>query len=355
MMNARAVSLFAMALITLGATPCRAMGPLHEAAAFGNTAFVKDWIAKKRNLDVTYDEPTRGIEGNYARARGITALMTAARTGQLEVVKLLVEAGANLYAESTWPGGEHPRNAFDYAVEAGRVEVADHLWTRSDGVRFASRLPRQIAASCSQRCDDKFGTDARSNPALFLIGITRDEAVLGQGIGEALCYAQRPFEVLAFLEKHLPRFPKNTLHCISYQTMGQHRPSQERIAIASFLLQHGADPNDLFNNYFTPLMGAAAALDLEMVKLLLERGADANVRNSQGLTAISAAANSCTYGGEPAVLEPRQKAQLAVVEHLARAGAKLDASGSGPALLRNCCARKPQTSTQRRICEVFGL
>jgi hypothetical protein len=356
MMSARALSLFVMAIVTLGVTTCRAMGPLHEAAAAGNTEFVKGWISKKHNLDVTYDEPSRGIEGNYARARGVTALMTAARTGQLEVAKLLAEAGANLYAESTWPGGEHPRNAFDYAVEAGRIEVAEYLWGKADAARFARRLALHITASCSQRCDDKFGTDARSNLALFLIGITRDEAVLGKGISEAACLARRPLEVLAFLEKYLQRFPKNTLHCISYQTMGRHRPLQERIAIASFFLQHGADPNDLFNNYYTPLMGAAAAHDLEMVRFLLERGADPNARNADGLTAIAAAANSCTYGEDAAALEPKQKAQMAVVEYLAQAGAKpSQGAPSASVILRSCCTRKPQTLTQRRTCEVFGL
>ena len=73
----------------------------------------------------------------------------------------------------------------------------------------------------------------------------------------------------------------------------------------------------------TPLRGAAAAHDVEMLKFLLARGGDPNLPNGDGLTAIAVAANSCVYGGDAAQLELRQQPQLEV--------------------------------TQRRICGVFGL
>ncbi len=313
----RALCALAMVVIATAATTCYAMGPLHEAAATGNTEFVKSWISQKRNLDVTYDEPSVEVEGNYSRGRGITALMTAARTGQFEIVKLLVEGGADLYAESRWRDGSNPRTAFDYAVDTERVAIVEYLWTKSDGIRFASRLDQHIAASCRRSCDDKFGGDARSNLALFLISIARDDAALGKGLSEAACYAQQPLRLLAFLDKHAVRFPGNTLHCIAYNPAVRHlRSVQERIAIASFFLDHGADPNDL---PYTPLRGAAAAHDIEMVKFLLARGANPNLQGADGVTAIGAAANSCVYGGDAVQLEPRQKPQLAANMRAVRA------------------------------------
>ncbi|HKB24112.1 MAG TPA: ankyrin repeat domain-containing protein [Methylomirabilota bacterium] len=354
----RALCALAMVVIATAATTCYAMGPLHEAAATGNTEFVKSWISQKRNLDVTYDEPSVEVEGNYSRGRGITALMTAARTGQFEIVKLLVEGGADLYAESRWRDGSNPRTAFDYAVDTERVAIVEYLWTKSDGIRFASRLDQHIAASCRRSCDDKFGGDARSNLALFLISIARDDAALGKGLSEAACYAQQPLRLLAFLDKHAVRFPGNTLHCIAYNPAVRHlRSVQERIAIASFFLDHGADPNDL---PYTPLRGAAAAHDIEMVKFLLARGANPNLQGADGVTPMGAAANSCVYGGDAVQLEPRQKPQLAVIEYLAQAGsgAKLYATEGARSrlqILTSCCSRKPQTATQRRICELFGL
>ena len=366
----RALCALAMAVLAAGAATGHARTPLHEAAARGDTEFVKAWIAKKRNLDATYSESGGGLEGNYARTQRVTALMTAAQFAQFEVVKLLVDAGADLYAESRWRDGSNPRTAFDYAVilpysqaeyaaaSRRRAPIAEYLWTRSDRVRFASRLGEHIAQSCRALCDDKIGGDARSNLALYLIGITRDEAVLGKGIGDAACTAQQPLKVLEFLDRHQVRFPKNTLHCIAYHPTARHvHSTQVRIAAATFLLDRGADPNDLPH---TPLRGAASTHDLEMVKLLLARGAKPDLPNSDGMTAIAAAANSCVHGADTAQVEPRQKPQLAVIEHLLQAGAepKLAASGSARSQLRllaDCCNRKPHTATQRRICEVFGL
>ena len=354
--GSRGLCVIVVALVVAGATPSYALGPLHEAAATGDADVVKAWIARKRNLDVTYDEQSTGLEGNYSRARGLTALMLAARTGHVEIVTLLVEAGANLYAESRWRDGSNPRSAFDYAVASGRTAIAQYLWAKSDGIRLASRLDKHIAERCRESCNDAAGGDARSNLALFLIGIARDDAVLGKGISEAACYAQRPLEILAFLDKHAVRFPRNTLHCVAYHSMVRHlRSPQERIAIASFLLDRGADPNDLPH---TPLRGAAAAHDLEMVTLLLARGGDPNLRNADGVTAIGAAANSCVYGATAAQLAPQQNAQLAVIERLAQAGAVAKGNATERSrlqVLTTCCRRQPHTETQRRICEVFGL
>lgn len=354
------VTLGALVLATLltTATLVEAMGPLHEAALTGNTDVVRSWIARKRSLDVTYDEPSRGLEGNYARARGITALMVAAQVGRLEIATLLVEGGANLYAESRLRDGSDPRTAFDYAVTAGHLAIAEYLWTRSDGVRLAGRLDRHIFEACGRGCDDRFGTDARTNMALFLIGITRDERALGKGLGDAACFAAQPRRLLDFLARHRVPVPRNTLHCIAYNhTIREIRPVQDRLAVATFFLDRGADPNDF---PAPPLRGAAAAHDVEMVTLLLARGADPNLTAPDGMTPIAAAANSCVHGDIPAQAEPRQRSQLAVIERLVGAGAqtRLPTGGSAPAqlrLLKDCCARQPQTPTQRRICETFGL
>lgn len=361
----RALCAFAIVVIAVALTGCDdAMGPLHKAAATGDVEVVKSWIAKKRNLDAIYDEPSTGLEGNLSRKRGVTALMIAARVGQVEVVKLLIEGGANLYAESRWRDGSNPRNAFDEAVEnaveQGRIGVVEYLWTRSDGVRFASHLDQHIAASCRRTCDDKFGGDARTNLALFLISITRDDAALGKGISEAACYSQQPLRLLTFLDKHAVRFPRNTLHCMAYNPTVRHlRPLEERIAMASFLLDRGADIEDTGVG-FTPLMGASFGHEIGMVKFLLARGANPNARNSAGVTAIGVAANSCAYGGSAAEVEPRQEPQLAVINYLVQSGAdtKLYASENARSqlnILTSCCNRKPHSGTQRRICEVFGL
>lgn len=64
-MTATLVLRILLAIVVLGAIalPCRAMSPLHQAAATGDAEFVKTWIAKKRNLDQTYDEPSHEVFG----------------------------------------------------------------------------------------------------------------------------------------------------------------------------------------------------------------------------------------------------------------------------------------------------
>jgi ankyrin repeat protein len=346
----------ALVLATAASASARGIPPLHEAAATGNADVVNAWIAAKRNLDAPYDEPSTGIEGNYARMRGLTALMLAARAGHLEIVKRLVEAGANLYAESRLRDGSDPRSAFDHAVDGRHRAIVEYLWARSDGMQFARRLDRHIAATCALACTDKAGGDARSNLALMLIGFARDDAVRGRGISEAACYAREPLRVLAFLDKHAVRFPRNTLHCIAYHPVVRGvRSMPERIAVASFLLDRGADPNDLPH---TPLRGAAAAHDVEMVELLLARGGNVNLPNADGMTPLEAAANTCTYGGTAAQLEPIQRRQLTMIEHLLRAGAHVTPAASAGGrlhILSQCCRRGGLTPIQRRICEVFAL
>jgi uncharacterized protein len=55
------------------------------------------------------------------------------------------------------------------------------------------------------------------------------------------------------------------------------------------LLERGADPNVKQQMELTPLHGAASRGDIEMAKLLLENGADRNAHTSDGMTAADIA------------------------------------------------------------------
>ena len=84
-----------------------------------------------------------------------------------------------------------------------------------------------------------------------------------------------------------------------------------------FLLEHGADPNIQNDAGATALMWAAD--DLSKTRLLLEHGADANARSADGHTALSAA-----------VIRPGSGA---VIKELFDRGAKLAEASRGPSLL----------------------
>jgi len=200
----------ALTLMFLLAGCTSSVTPLHEAARSGNTEVVRSYVQAKRNLDPRWDEPSHGLEGNYARLIGLTPLMLAARYGQLEVAKLLVEGGADIYAQANTQLPGKPMTAFDFAVQEGHFGIAEYLWKKSDGVRLGTRLADQIASACRASCKEGAGTDAGSNLALFLISIAPDE-IAGAGVGAAACYSPQPLDLLAFVEKYSARPPRNTL------------------------------------------------------------------------------------------------------------------------------------------------
>src|SRR5690349_3534096 len=114
----------ALTLMFLLAGCSSPMTPLHEAARSGNADVVRSYVQAKRNLDPRWDEPTHGLEGNYARLVGLTPLMLAARYGQLDVATLLVEGGADLYAQANTQVPGEPLTAFDFAVQEGHLSIA---------------------------------------------------------------------------------------------------------------------------------------------------------------------------------------------------------------------------------------
>jgi ankyrin repeat protein len=346
-------------LLALFLAACQSeMTPLHIAAQSGDTAVVKQWIADRKNLDPRWDEASRGLEGNYARRVDITPLMLAAGNGQLETAKLLVEGGADLYAQANTQLKGEPITAFDFAVNGGSVPVADYLWNKAaDKTRLTTRLMNHVASACIAHCKPGAATDAKTNPALYLISIAPPE-IAGGGVGSAVCSSIKPLETLEFIEKHAERAPRNTLHCMAYQVYSRHRPVEERKAVLTWMLDHGAEVNGrLFGH--TPLRGAAAAHDLDTAKLLVERGADPKALDAEGLPPISGAANTCIHpapGGGPI---PQLDAELAMVEYL-RPMSDPSVYASPETLKKayligRCCSEKQQAPAQRRICEVFGL
>jgi ankyrin repeat protein len=349
-------SLLGAALLIAG---CRSgMTPLHIAAQSGDTTVVRQWIADRKNLDPRYEEASRGLEGNYARLVDVTPLMLAAGNGQLETVTLLVEGGANIYAQANTQLKGEPLTAFDFAVQWGYLSVAEYLWNKaSDKERITTRLVSHISNACIAHCKEGASTDPMQNPALYLIGIASDETA-GNGVGQAVCGSPKALEKLVFLEKHAPRPPRNTLHCTAYQTYSRHRPAEERKAILTWMLDHGSPVDGLLYGT-TPLRGAAAAHDLDTVKLLIERGANPNVLGNDGVPPVAAAANTCMHGMKPGDVHPGIGAELEMVQYLAPLSDKK--VYANPEVLKKayligrCCAENGQIEAQRRICQVFGL
>lgn len=230
--------------------------PLMWAATEGHTAAVKLLISAGARLDVQSlflpIDTARGFEGSAPRTRQpdevgpvyhasgeMTALMFAAREGHLDTVKALIDAGADV--NKVAGDGKH---ALNMALFNGNYAVASLLIDSGSDVNKA---------------------DARGfNPLFWAVDRRNMETA--------------------------PNFPWTV--------------TEDPLPLVKKLLDAGANPNQLVNDtpqarmrggsprivFATPLMRAAFSADLELVKLLLEYGADPSIKSKDNETTLAAAA-----------------------------------------------------------------
>jgi len=280
-------------------------------------------------------------------------LIFAAKNGHYQIVKLLADAGADLYVIQSNDRGDDYGNAFDVALVQGRGEIARLLWERSDKIQFARNLDRQFAFACARFCSPRYGATPEENIALFIATVIPNEQMLGSGIAQIPCHSGDALERLRFLLSAGVRFPKNTL--LGCASMPEPQATQS-LAVAELLLAQGADPNIASAGPWsaTPLMLAAGKHNPEMVRLLLNSGANPKLPSETGRTALMSAVGAC-YSGS-ASTSGRQRQRL-VVELLFAAGANISARDrrgtTAAALADECCKRQVADEDQRRICRLL--
>ena len=197
-------------------------------------------VARRRGAEGTAPEdfgPNREPAG-YSNG-GFTPLFFAAREGELEAARLLVEAGADVNAIAA-----DGKNPLGLAIYNGHYELASFLIDNEADVNHA---------------------DAERFPPLFW-AVDRRNMEWNPGF---------PWTVTA-----------------------------DPLSLIGKLLDAGADPNTFVNNtprsrrnfggsprilFATSLMRAAYSGDVELVRLLLEYGADPLIRNSDNETPLLAA------------------------------------------------------------------
>ena len=69
-------------------------------------------------------------------------------------------------------------------------------------------------------------------------------------------------------------------------SVGRHQPQEDGICIARLLLEHGGNANACGIDHFGPLHIASSFGMFEMVRLLLDHGADADARSRQGKNSL---------------------------------------------------------------------
>ncbi len=286
------------------------------AAKRNDLETIETWIAKGRNLDVKYNDPGNLHEGSGVA--GQTALMFAAEHRHVEAVRALVEGGADIYLETWRPGRDgYQYSVFDYAVKGGNPEIVRYLWRISDKSFFRKRIARNLGTAYRRFCEAVAPQSQEAAHALvvFLLENVADAEVAADALAYISTRAECLDEIRFLLERGIAPTPASL---VAAAWLG-------RAGIVSLYLARGVDVNAIVDHYYlgrqtTALIAAATAGQREAVEALLAAGADPNLHDAAGRTALIAAVAEqvCT------ARQPRCEARLAVMKALLRHGARTD-------------------------------
>ncbi|HET9269069.1 MAG TPA: ankyrin repeat domain-containing protein, partial [Vicinamibacterales bacterium] len=286
---------------------------------------------------------------------GDTAVMMAARTGATGALRVLTEAGADVNAKETWGG----TTALMWAVSEGHGDAVKLLLGAGADVNARSNY---VAAANGRGFEGRTPVANRAEPKteefasgwltpLMLASREGDEAlvrmlvdagadvnaVAGDGkTALSLAIFNGNYAVASLLvdrkadvnkadaQRFTPLFwavdRRNMETAPNFPWMVTADP----MPLIRKLLDAGANPNALVNNtprarmregsprivFATALMRAAFAADLELVKLLLERGADASIISRDGETMLSAASGLAFIHGYHRGKTPAERLQV---------------------------------------------
>lgn len=305
--------------------------PLHLAASAGSAAVVKALLAA-------------GADANSALPGGETPLMIAARNGRGAVVKVLIAAGAKVEAKEDTFG----QTALMWAAAEGNVEAIEALLAA--GADLHARSKNGFTAFLFAAREGRVG----SAKALLRAGADRNETIqssaarLGGVNGPPangatallLATINGHYEFGAYLlemgaDPNAAAPGLTPLHAITHTRkpgVGDNDPPPDgsgnmtSLEFVKVLVRHGAKVNARMTKKInlgltslntmgaTPYFLAAKTADADLMRLLVELGADPKIPNENNSTPLMAIAGLGTRspgedaGTEPEVLEALQVA-----------------------------------------------
>jgi len=282
-----------------------------------------------------------GADPNTATPGGETALMTAARTGNAEAVTLLLDRRANVNAKDP----VRAQTALMWAVTENHLDIVKLLVARGADVRAQTTVNAPRGEYVAARAGGASGTgiirqralptkDGGMSPLLFAVrdgnvAMTRLLLELGADINQASGNHTSPLLIallngqVALATELLERgadanltddYHRGALYAaIELRNFNHDKypflysDGRDPLEVIKALLAKGANPNQRtdttpvhglmqFDGSWvnfdgqTPFIRAALSGDIQVMRLLLQHGADPNLATNQGSTALMAAA-----------------------------------------------------------------
>jgi len=271
--------------------------------------------AKSGNADVIEPLVKSGADVNAATSNGTTALMFAAASGNVAAVQALLERGADVNAKESVRG----LTPAMFAAASNRAAVIDLLAKKGADLKATSKVTDLAALSRDPAALREFTQGNPTVPGQEPQGSRNGPAPAGRGRGPQTPGVDRNFQLnelvaaqggmtpllLAAREGHLETVQALIAAGadVNQVSAGDHTSPlliatiNGQFDLAKFLLDKGANPNLAAENNGTPLYGAIncewapkalypqprayvnqKTTYLELVKALLDKGADPNVR-----------------------------------------------------------------------------
>jgi cytohesin len=245
---------------------------LFEAVNKGDIEQIKQLIANGADVNAKWGDTNtkQEKENSSSWEADNTPLYYAADSNKMDVVKLLVEAGANVNA-GQWPPlptavGEKNMGMVEYLIDHGAdVDFNDGGWTLlmesfSSGKEMVKLLIDR-GADIHVRCE-------------WVGGVT--------ALHRAIRYSYRDIaELLIQRGLDVNAGPWTPLHVAADE--------KDRLEMTEFLIQKGADVNAKDQRDRTPLFEATNSGNKEVAELLIAKGANVNAKRNSGETPLHAA------------------------------------------------------------------